>query len=56
MANGKKITGNRIVDQLDTYQSANSDYKTVKNNFIIRLTEFQLITNDLRNKKSKDPL
>ena len=56
MDNHKRITGNRLVDRLDTYQSANSDYQTVKNNFIVRVAEFQLIIDDLRNKKSKDPL
>ncbi|OQP57166.1 hypothetical protein A3860_11420 [Niastella vici] len=56
MDNQKKITGNKVVDQLDTYQSANSDYQTVKNNFIVRVAEFQLIIDDLKNKKSKDPL
>lgn len=56
MDNNKKSSGNRLVDQLDTYQSANSDYGTVKSNFIVRVAEFQLIVDDLRNKKSKDPL
>ena len=52
----KKITGNRLVDQLDTYQCANSDHQAIKNNFIVRVDEFRLIIDDLRNKKSKDPL
>lgn len=52
----KQITGNRLVDQLDTYQSANSDSQAIKNNFIVRAAEFQLIIDDLSNKKSKDPL
>jgi TPR repeat protein len=56
MENYKKITGNRLVDQLDTYQSANSDHQAIKNNFIVRIDEFKLIIDDLRNKKSKDPL
>jgi TPR repeat protein len=56
MDNPKKITGNRLVDQLDTYQSANSDHQAIKNNFIVRVDEFRLIIDDLRNKKSKDPL
>jgi TPR repeat protein len=56
MDNQKKITGNRLVDKLDTYQSANSDHEAIKNNFIVRVDEFRLIIDDLRNKKSKDPL
>jgi TPR repeat protein len=56
MDNHKKISGNRLVDQLDTYQSANSDSQAIKNNFIVRVDEFRLIIDDLRNKKSKDPL
>lgn len=47
---------NLFVDQLNLYQSANSDKETIKRNFIIRKSEFELIINSVKNKKPKDPL
>ena len=52
----KKLTGNSFVDQLDFYQAANSDSKTIKANFVVRSAEFKLIIHDLKNKKRNDPL
>jgi TPR repeat protein len=49
-------TGNWFVDQLSLYQSANSDNKSVRKNFVIRQAEFELIISDLKNKKPADPL
>jgi DNA segregation ATPase FtsK/SpoIIIE-like protein len=49
-------TGNWFVDQLNLYQSANSDSKSLKENFVIRRNEFELIIGDLMNKKEADPL
>lgn len=55
--NNKNIkSGNWFIDQLNLYQSANSDYKSIKNNFIIRESEFKNITSSLINKKAEDPL
>jgi hypothetical protein len=48
--------GNWFIDQLNVYQSANSDYQSIKNNFIIRQNEFDSITSSLINKKTTDPL
>ncbi len=48
--------GNWFVDQLNLYQSANSDKESIKRNFIIRKSEFELIIRSLKNKKAKDPL
>ncbi|WP_179004113.1 tetratricopeptide repeat protein [Winogradskyella forsetii] len=42
--------------KLSFYQSANNDNKSIKDNFIIRLAEFQQIINALKSKKAKDPL
>ena len=36
-------TANWFMDQLNLYQSANSDKESIKNNFIIRKIEFELI-------------
>ncbi|AYQ32568.1 ATP-binding protein [Runella sp. SP2] len=49
-------TGNWFVDQLSLYQNANNDSASVRRNFIVRTTEFDLIMSDLRRKKIKDPL
>lgn len=49
-------TANWFMDQLNLYQSANSDKESIKNNFIIRKIEFELIISALKNKKIKDPL
>ena len=42
--------------KLSYYQSANNDNKSIKDNFIIRLAEYQQIINALKTKKAKDPL
>lgn len=49
-------TGNWFVDKLSLYQSANSDNTSIKNNFVIRQAEFEIIVSDLKNKSDKDPL
>ena len=49
-------TRNWFLDQLTVFQSANSDYQSIKNNFIIRKTEFSIIIDSILNKKAKDPL
>jgi len=49
-------TCNWFLDQLTVFQSANSDYQSIKNNFIIRKTEFSIIIDSILNKKAKDPL
>lgn len=48
--------GNWFIDQLNLYQSANSDYTSIKKNFIIRESEYNSIINSLINKKISDPL
>jgi len=45
-----------FLDQLAVFQTANSDYQSVKNNFIIRKAEFSAIIDSIQNKKAKDPL
>jgi TPR repeat protein len=54
----KQITnkGQWFIDQLNVYQSANSDHQSIKNNFIIRLNEFNIIIESLKNKETKDSL
>lgn len=42
--------------QIDFYQSANTDRESIKRNFVVRQAEFQLIIDDLKSKKDKDPL
>jgi TPR repeat protein len=56
MENKIEKTGNWFVDQLSLYQNANNDNATVKRNFVVRVSEFELIMSDLRRKKTKDPL
>lgn len=56
MKNNIEKKGNWFIDQLNVYQSANSDYQSIKNNFIIRKNEFDIITSLLINKGLKDPL
>lgn len=48
--------GKRFLEQLNLYQSANSDNDSIKKNFIIRVNEFETIINSLKNKSNKDPL
>jgi len=54
----KQITnkGQWFIDQLNVYQSANSDHQSIKNNFIIRLNEFDIIIDSLKNKEAGDSL
>ncbi len=47
---------NWFIDQLNVYQSANSEPQSIKNNFIIRKHEFEMIVNSMLNKKENDPL
>ncbi|WP_276966919.1 tetratricopeptide repeat protein [Chryseobacterium sp.] len=51
-----KQVRNWFIDQLNLYQSANSDFESIKRNFIIREAEFIIITQSLLNKDSNDPL
>lgn len=48
--------GNWFIDQLNLYQSANSDFASIKSNFIVRQAEFEIITGSLSDKKADDPL
>ena len=54
----KQITnkGQWFIDQLNVYQSANSDHQSIKKNFIIRLNEFDNIIGSLKNKEAGDSL
>ncbi|HAO08223.1 MAG TPA: hypothetical protein DCQ50_14835 [Chryseobacterium sp.] len=56
MLNPNNKTSNWFIDQLNLYQSANSDFESIKRNFIIREAEYTIITNALLNRDSKDPL
>ena len=56
MENNIEKTGNWFVDQLSLYQNANNSNDAVKRNFVVRVSEFELIMSDLRRKKTKDPL
>ncbi len=56
MDNNNQKTANWFIDQLNIYQSANSDHQSIKNNFIIRKVEFSIIVDAILNKKPKDPL
>ncbi len=56
MSNNIMQTGNWFVDNLNLYQSANSDNASIKNNFVIRQAEFETIISELTNKSDKDPL
>ena len=47
---------NWFIDQLTLYQAANSSNEAIKQNFLIRIAEFELIIDDLRSKKTNDPL
>jgi TPR repeat protein/DNA-binding HxlR family transcriptional regulator len=49
-------SGNWFIDQLNVFQSANSDDVSIKKNFIVRKEEFELIIDSLKNKSAKDPL
>jgi len=44
------------MEQLNIYQSANSDNETIKKGFIVRQTEFQIIMEALSRRSGKDPL
>jgi TPR repeat protein len=54
--NIKTSTSNWFVDKMSLYQSANSDTKTIKKNFVIRQQEFETVIEGLVSKKIKDPL
>lgn len=54
--NNIQRSNNWFLDQLAVFQTANSDYKSVRNNFIIRKTEFSMIIDAIQNKKANDPL
>ncbi len=56
MENNIEKTGNWFVEQLSLYQNANNDNVSVKRNFIVRVSEFELIVSYLLRKKSQDPL
>lgn len=56
MLNQEIIKSNWFIDQLNLYQSANSDFDAIKRNFIIREEEFSIITKGLLNKDINDPL
>lgn len=47
---------NWFIDQLTLYQAANSSNEAIKQNFLIRIAEFELIIADLRSKNQNDPL
>lgn len=47
---------NWFIDQLTLYQAANSSNEAIKQNFLIRIAEFELIIADLRTKNQNDPL
>jgi len=49
-------TTDNFVEKLNYYQSANSDSKTIKQNFVIRIHEFESIINTLANKDWDDSL
>ena len=49
-------TNNNFVEKLNYYQSANTDSKTIKQNFVIRVHEFHSIINTLSNKDWNDSL
>lgn len=54
--NNVQRTSSWFLDQLAVFQAANSDYQSIKNNFIIRKIEFSIIIDAILNKKPKDPL
>ena len=56
MDNNNAQVGNWFLDQLVVYQAANSNYQTVKNNFVIRKAEYNIIIDAIINKKANDPL
>jgi hypothetical protein len=56
MNNKEKAQPDSLTTRLNFYQSADNDNKTIKDNFVIRLAEFELIIDDIRNKGKGDPL
>lgn len=54
--NSNTKRSNWFIDQLNLYQSANSDFESIKRNFIIRDAEFTIITQALLNKDTNDSL
>jgi len=53
--NNIQSTSSWFLDQLAVFQAANSDYQSIKNNFVIRKIEFETIIESIINKKPKDP-
>ncbi|MCP9768385.1 ArsR family transcriptional regulator [Lacihabitans sp. LS3-19] len=51
----KTNLGNWFLDQLTVFQTANSDYKAVKDNFIVRTQEIERIIGSIKSKGDKDP-
>lgn len=56
MKNKEEKNINEFVDRLNLYQSANSDPESIKNNFVIRVQEFDLIIGSMLSKKKNDSL
>ncbi|MDD3685750.1 MAG: hypothetical protein PHE56_03175 [Bacteroidales bacterium] len=56
MNNNKNDKANWFIDQLNLYQTANSDHNFIRDNFVIRKVEFSRIINSLIDKDSNDPL
>ncbi len=56
MYNSENMSKTWLMDQLNIYQAANSEHKAIKDNFIIRLVEFNTIIEALKNKDAPDPL
>ncbi len=54
--NTKPQTVNWFVDKLSLYQAANSDNAAIKNNFVIRQAEFEIIVSSIMSKADKDPV
>ncbi len=54
--NNIQNTSTWFLDQLAVFQAANSDHQSIKNNFVIRQTEFSIIIDAIQNKKANDPL
>lgn len=54
--NNIQLSISSFLDQLTVFQSANSDYQSVRKNFIIRKDEFSIIIDSILDKKVTDPL
>ncbi len=49
-------SGDRFVEELNLYQAANTDDKTLKTNFVVRVNEFDTIVNVLKRTQPNDSL